>query len=706
MHTTVASGFSRTILSRTIVPLVAAILLAAQGLPAQTQAPQQPPSAKPEAQPPITFRVEINYVEIDAIVTDEQGNFVRNLTKDDFQVTEEGTQQTVSLFSLVDIPVVKPDAPLFSPTAIESDVRTNQREFDGRVYVIVLDDLHTSFARSPRVRAAAKQFIERYLGENDLAAVLQTGGSTKGVQEFTSSRPRLMRAVDAFMGQKLRSATLEQLDDLAWRSGQTETPRDMSEPERAHKARLSLGSLENVANYLAGIRGRRKAVIYFSEGIDYDITNVIQNRYATDILEETRSAIAAATRGGVSFYAVDPRGLGGNFDDVMDVQSVPAGETTLGVTSLNRELQNSQDSLRTISEETGGVAFVNRNDFASGFARIVQDNSSYYVLGYYSKDARRDGRFRRVDVKVNRPGLRVRARKGYTAPRGKPETSKAVNAETSAELREALDSPVPISGLGISVFAAPMRGTDTNASVLLTLEILGDKLRFTDKQGTFDDDVEVAVVAVDQGGKVRDGGRDLMNLRLRPQTQALVAKNGVRILRRLDVPPGRYVLRIGARDVGSGAVGSVTYDLDVPDFSRGGLAVSGLFLTSASASQIPTANPDPEFKDVLRAPPAAVRQFLRGDELSFFAEVYDNQTKIPHKVSIKATVVADDGNVMFTNTNERSSTELHGQRGGYGYSGTVPLKEFAPGRYVLRIEARALVSEGETVSRELEFRVR
>ena len=700
MHTHVVSGFSRTILS-----LVAATLLAAQGLPAQTPAPQQPPPGKPDAQPPITFRVEINYVEIDAIVTDERGNFVRNLTKEDFQVVEEGTPQTVSLFSLVDIPVVKPDAPLFSPTTIEPDVRTNQREFDGRVYVIVLDDLQTSFARSARVRAAAKQFIERYFGENDLAAVLQTGGS-KGVQEFTSSRARLMRAVDTFMGQKLRSATLEQLDDLAWRSGQTETPRDMSEPERAHKARMSLESLENVANYLAGIRGRRKAVIYFSEGIDYDITNVIQNRYATDILEETRSAIAAATRGGVSFYAVDPRGLGGNFDDVMDLQSVPAGETTLGVTSLNRELQNSQDSLRTISEETGGVAFVNRNDFARGFARIVQENSSYYVLGYYSKDTRRDGRFRRVNVKVNRPGLQVRARKGYTAPKGRPETTKAINAETSAELREALDSPVPISGLGISVFAAPMRGTDANASVVLTLEILGDKLRFTDKQGTFDDDVEVAVVAVDQGGKVRDGGRDLMNLRLRPQTQALVAKNGVRIHRRLDVPPGRYVLRVGARDVGSGAVGSVTYDLDVPDFSRGGLALSGLFLTSASASQIPTANPDPEFKDVLRAPPAAVRQFPRGDELSFFAEVYDNQTKIPHKVSIKATVVADDGNVMFTNTNERSSTELQGQRGGYGYSGSVPLKEFAPGRYVLRIEARALVSEGETVTRELEFRVR
>ena len=706
MRTTVTSGFSRIVLT-----LLATAVLTVQGLPAQAPATQAPPPpqtpTKPDAQqPPMTFRVEVNYVEIDAIVTDEQGNFVRNLTKDDFEISEEGTRQEVSLFSLVDIPLVKPDAPLFSPTTIEPDVRTNQREFDGRVYLIILDDLHTSFARSPRVRAAAKQFIQRYLGENDLAAIVQTGGSTRGVQEFTSSKPRLLRAVDTFMGQKLRSATLEKLDDLSRNAGITQEPRDISEPERAHKARVAMGSLKNAADYLAGIRGRRKAVIYFSEGIDYDISNPIQNRYATDILEEMKTAIAAATRGNVSFYSVDPRGLGGNFEDVMDLQSVPAGETNLGITSLNRELLYSQDSLRILSDETGGVAFVNRNDFASGFARIVQENTSYYVLAYYSKDGRRDGRFRRVDVKVKRPGLSVRARKGYTAPRGRPESSKAVNAETSAELREAIDSPVPISGLGISVFAAPMRGTDANASVLLTLEIQGDKLRFAEKQGTFDDDVEVAVVAVDQGGKIRDGGRDLINLRLRPQSHALVARNGVRILRRLDVPPGRYVLRIGARDTGSGAVGSVTYDVDVPDFSRGGLALSGLFLTSASASQIPTANPDPEFKDVLRASPAALRDFPRGDQLSYFAEVYDNQTKIAHKVSIKATIIADDGKVVYTNTNERSSTELQGQRGGYGYSGDVSLKEFAPGRYVFRVEARALVSDSETSMREVEFRVR
>jgi VWFA-related protein len=688
---------------RTSSSLAAAlVLIASLGLPAQEPPPA---TATQDQQPPITFRVEINYVEIDAVVTDAQGNFVRNLTKDDFQVVEEGTPQTLSVVSLVDLPLERPDAPLFAPAPIEPDVRTNQREFDGRVYVIVLDDLHTHFSRTPRVKAAVRQFIERHIGVNDIAAIVQTGGSTKGVQEFTSSRSRLLRAADTFIGQKLRSATLTKIDDLNRNSGLGDAPRDISESERAFKARSSLSTLKNVADFLSGIRGRRKAVVFFSEGIDYDVSNPVQNRFATDIMYETRETIAAASRANVSFYAVDPRGLGGVADEAMELQGIP-DDNSLGLTSMNQELLNSQGSLRTISDETGGFAIVNRNDFANAFARIVQENSSYYLLGYYSKNTRRDGRFRRVDVRVTRPGLRVRARNGYSTPRGRPEPSKAVNAETSAELREAIESPVPISGLGISVFAAPLRGADSNASVALTLEIDGKKLRFTEKNGTFADDVEVAVIAVDHSGKVRDGGRDLMNLRLRPQTHALVSKNGVRIARRLEVPPGRYVLRVGVRDLGSGAVGSVSYDLDVPDFSRSDLAMSGLLLTSASASQTPTANPDPEFKEVLGAPPAALRAFPRGDVLSFYAEVYDNQTKTPHRVSIKATVLADDGNVVFNSEEERRSDELQGQKGGYGYGAMVPLTEFPAGRYVLRVEARTLLSNGGTASREVEFTVR
>jgi VWFA-related protein len=695
---------------RTLLAL-ALVVLCSLSLPAQRPNTGQPPDPgqPPAGQPPITFRVEINYVEIDAIVTDAQGRPVRNLRKEDFQVFEEGQAQTIENFSLVDIPLERPDAPLYAASEIEPDVRSNRREFDGRLYVLVLDDLHTHFARSLQVRAAAREFLERYFGANDVAAIVQTGGSSrKGVQEFTSSRARLLRAVDAFMGQKSRSATLEKLDDYYLRRGTPgfEAPRDLSEPERASKARRALSSLKSVADYLAGIRGRRKAVILFSEGIDYDITNTIQNRYASEILQDTQEAIAAATRANVSFYAVDPRGLGGISQEAIEAPALPADPSIISQTALNQELLQSQDSLRTIAGETGGFAAVNRNDFSTSFARIVEDNSSYYVLGYYSTDTRRDGRFRKIDVRVMKPDLQVRSRKGYVAARGRPPSVRPANADTSAQLRAALESPVPISGLGISVFAAPLKGSGNKASLALALEVDAAKLRFTRKDGVFAEDVEVAILALDDRGEVRDGGRDLVNLRLRPETHALVSTRGVRIMRRLEVPPGRYQLRVGVRAIGSGAVGSVLTDLDVPDFSKSSLSMSGLVLTSASASQIPTANPDPDFKAVLPGSPVATREFPQNDTLVVFAEVYDHLTKTPHRVAIKSAVLADSGTVVFQSEGERRSEELKGASGGYGHTATIPLTGIAPGRYVLRVEARTLLADGASAAREVEFRIK
>lgn len=690
---------------RTISFLIALLLFGSLSLPAE----QPPPRPAPEpAQPPITFRVEVNYVEVDARVVDAEGNPVRDLTQDDFEVFEEGAPQAIANFSRVDIPLERPDAPLFAPSPIEPDVRSNRREFDGRIYVLILDDLHTHFSRTPRVREAARQFIERYFGANDMAAVVQTGGSRQGVQEFTGSRERLLRAIDAFMGQKTRSATLEKLDDYYRMRGTPgfEAPRDLSEPQRAFNARRTLSSLTSVADYLAGLRGRRKAVLFFSEGVDYDVTNTIQSRYASDILQQTQDAIAAATRANVSFYSVDPRGLGGLAAESMEVAALPEDPSIISPMALQQELSMAQDHLRTIAGETGGFAAVNRNDFTTAFQRIVEENSSYYVIGYYSSDTRRDGRFRRVEVKVRRPGVQVRARNGYTAPKGRAPEERAANSETSEELRAALASPVPFSGIGMSVFAAPLKGRGNRASLAIALELDGARLKFEQKDGVFADDVEVAMLAVDSAGKIRDGGRDLLNLRLRPQTHALVAKNGVRIMRRLDVPPGRYQLRVGVRDAGSRAVGSVLYDIDVPDFTKPALAMSGLLITSPSASTLPTANPDPDLRDVLPGSPAALRDFPPTDVLAVFAEIYDNLRGPAHRVSIATTVRADDGTVVFQSEDERHSGELKGGTGGYGHTASIPLKGLAPGRYVLRMDARILLAGGAAASREVEFRVR
>jgi VWFA-related protein len=688
--------------------LTALILLCGPSLPAQ--------------QPPVTFKVEVNYVEVDAVVTDAKGNFVRDLTRDEFQILEEGKPQTISVFSKVDIPVERADPPLFAASPIEPDVRSNREEFNGRVFVIVLDDVQVDVRRTPRVKAAVRQFIQRSLGVNDMAAIVQTGGRLSGSQDFTSSRRLLLAALDKFAGQKLPSATLGKIDDY-YRNremrGAGEKPQDPDDMQRGYNARRTLGTLKNVAEYMSGIRGRRKAVVWIGEGIDYDINNVFESRDASTVLEETRDVIAAATRANVSFYGVDPRGLTSGAEEGIEIQALPDDTSLgLGMGSLQDEIRRSQDSLRVISEQTGGFAAVNTNDLRSPFARIIEDNSSYYVLGYYSTDERRDGKYRKLQVRLTRPGLTVRARKGYVAPRGKPDTVSSISSPgLSPDLRSALNSPLPVSGLGLSVAAFPFKSVSGNASVSITLEIDGPKLKFEEKDGAFVDDIEVSVIAMDASGKIKDGGRDLINLRLRPQTHAVVARSGVRLSRRVEVPPGRYQLRIGARESGAGAVGTVLYDLDVPDFSKAPLSMSGVMLTSAAASRLPTANPDPAFKDVLPSAPTTTREFPADDTLAIYAEIYDTQIKTAHRVAINTSVLADDGKVVFTAADERRSEELAaGPAGagrgavskgdGYGYAASIPLKGFAPGRYVLRVEARTLLTNGGTAMRELEFRVR
>src|SRR5919204_2936032 len=165
---------------------------------------QAPPPAGPQ-QP--TFKAQVEYVEVDVLVTDQQGNFVRGLNKEDFQVLEDGKPQTVSTFTLVDIPVERFDRPLGAALPIDPDVRSNERPFDGRVYVMVIDDLHTNFARSERVKRAARIFVQRYLGANDLMAVVHTRGTTESGQEFTNNKRLLLAAIDKTTGYKLRSAT-------------------------------------------------------------------------------------------------------------------------------------------------------------------------------------------------------------------------------------------------------------------------------------------------------------------------------------------------------------------------------------------------------------------------------------------------------------------------------------------------------------------
>src|SRR5436190_21084779 len=178
--------------------LTGAALSAGQNPPAATRQP--PPSPPPQGP---TFRVRVDYVEVDVVVTDQQGNLVPDLKKEDFQVLEDGKAQSISTFTQVNIPIERPDRPLYQADPIEPDVKNNEQPFDGRVYVMVIDDYHTNFGRTQRVKVAAKQFIEQRLAANDLMAIVHTFGPSDASQEFTSNKRLLLAAVDRTQGRKL-----------------------------------------------------------------------------------------------------------------------------------------------------------------------------------------------------------------------------------------------------------------------------------------------------------------------------------------------------------------------------------------------------------------------------------------------------------------------------------------------------------------------
>ena len=615
--------------------------------------------------------------------------------------------------------------------------------------MLVLDDMDTSALRSGYVIRAARQFVEKHFADGDTAAVVYTSGQNNASQEFTSDRALLLAAIDKFRGVKLRSAVLDKLDgyyqqqalaaglaaqmdgepvnpdsDLARSanpfsrgSGYADRTYDLNDLERGQRAITVLDNLRRMADFLSNVRGRRKALVFFSEGIDYPVTDIFSAANATTVVRATEDAIAAAARANVNFYTVDPRGLVGLTSEYIELNksnselfNIGSRDARYGLqpqTALLDEMRLSQDSLRTLAEETGGLAVINANSFTTAFDRIVQANSTYYVIGYYPATTARDGRFHRIEVRVNRPGLRVASRKGYAFSRPKTpadlEKEAAQRARTNAksgdmtspQLRDVLAAPLQRSGLTLTVQAAAFKNNPKTASVALAIEIDGAALQFTPQNGNtaFSDKLELSFFSINEQNKPLDGMRTEFDLTLRPETYQRVKTVGLRANPRIALAPGRYQLRIGARESGAGRLGSVFYDLLVPDFTREPLMMSGLLVTSDLAQATPTVQADAIADKLIGGPVTSRRDFLTQETLGLFAEIYDVvPASTPHQVDISIRLLAEDGREAFISRESLSSADLFGQgkskSASYGLGRQVPLRDIPPGRYLLRVEAQ------------------
>jgi len=385
-------------------------------------------SALVGAQQRPVFRAETNYVEIDVVATDKSGQFVTGLSANDFQVREAKAPQKVDSFTYIDLPVgSKVSAAPIEPARVNPELRLAAGPLDGRLYLIFLDPQAENRVISSAggnfgvldVRARAREFVLQYLQTGDLAAVWNT--ELRGSDlTFTTDKTDLLRAID---GKKGLNASV---------AGTTQ-----------------MAQLREAVELLGGIQGRRKSLLLFTEGWPSIVTSyrdpksgavkpVVTSWFAglapgqlsipgavknLNMPQEYAgvSQLDITGRADVHIYTIDTRGLVAPAGTVSGTprsaysSGSGAEDTAALVNSEYDALSLSTMDLTTIADHTGGLAFINSNDFKKGFAQIVDDNSRYYILGYYSPKTKRDGSFVPVQVTCVRPGLTIRARKGYVA---------------------------------------------------------------------------------------------------------------------------------------------------------------------------------------------------------------------------------------------------------------------------------------------------
>jgi len=457
--------------------VLAAVLAAplALGVKAQDAPAQQPapPPAAPADQAPI-FRTDINFVRVDVIVNDRQGNPVHDLKQEDFEVTEDGKPQSIQTFKLINVSEdagVGTDPPREVRNVIEEQMEAARD--DVRLFAIFLDDYHVRLENSMRAREVLARFVENQFQAKDLAGIMYPLWSINDVL-LSRNRKQVAGAIRQFTGRKYDY-----------------TPRNAFEERYVHyvstveaeriRNQVTLSALKGLIIKLGGLREGRKAIVLVTEGFTNSLPVQMNDQIATcngaacgnqprprpdsvgganspmqqrmesqdfflqaDMMSDLKMVIDLANRYNTAIYSVDPRGLA-----PFEFDLSTAGQAAVSLTKNQQMLDNTMDTLRVLSDETDGRAIVNSNDLDKGLRQIVRDTSAYYLLGYTSA-VTTDGKFHKLNVRVKRPGLQVRSRPGYLA-------MSAVEAERALAPKKAGPSPAITEALGTLAATAQQR---------------------------------------------------------------------------------------------------------------------------------------------------------------------------------------------------------------------------------------------------------
>lgn len=577
----------------------------------------QEPSAPAVAQTPIHVSSEL--VLVNVVARDKKGNPVRDLKKEDFTLYEDGKKQQISTFDFEDVDQLAASAgPTISgaaPGALLHSIKKAPPTLDAkdrRLIVLFFDFSAMEPEDIDRSVDAAKKFVKEKLQPADLIALVSLATNMHVDCDFTDDRDKLNGALSSYTaseGQGFDNGPTGSSEGNAETSGSyTEDDTDLN-TFTADRKLLAIQSLAQVLGKLP----QKKSIVFFSNGI---------TQTGVDNQSALRAATAAAVKANTSIYSLDVRGLqafppGGEAQNAsLHGQSAYTGASILNDLNGNAA---SQDTLATLSADTGGKAFFDTNDFSGVFTQVQKDSSVYYVLGFTSSNAAKDGKYRHLKVTINRPDLKLDFRNGYYAGRDFEHLNRA---DREQQLEDELSAQLPRVDVPVYAGASYFRRDESHYYLAVSLVVPGSQIPFVTEKDK--DNATIDII-----GEVREGGkfpvghlRDTVKLAVESTRE--VRRKNVQYNTGFVLAPGNYHLKFVLRENQTGRMGSFETDVHVPDLRKLPLKMSSVILSSL---RVPAAakknNASPLIQDQMELVPNITHVFTPDQHLYLHYEIYD-----------------------------------------------------------------------------------
>jgi VWFA-related protein len=567
-----------------------------------------------------TLKLNSDLVLTNVVVRDAKtGELVRGLTQSDFSIYENGKEQRIDTFDFESVDMA---TPLIEATVSglaagpaaggqKAVVVAKPEDLRNHRLIVMFFDL-TSMQPEDLDRSveAAQAFLKTKMQPADLVALVSLGDTLKVDQDFTADKNALMNEVAVYNGTEGQgfaqgaTANSNQVEDT---TGYTP---DESEYNDVNTDR-ELFALRAVAQSLAKIE-EKKSLLYFSGGISRD---GIENQASL------RAAINAAVRADLSIYSVDVRGLQaiGPLGDA-STGSLRGSGAYNGAALGNNMSANfaSQEVMATLSSDTGGKAFFDSNDFAPAFAQVQKDTSAYYAIGFHSSNPARDGKYRKLTVKVKRPGVKVEYRQGYYAP---ADFQHAGSEDREQQLNDELASDLPATDMALYLDAMYFRLDENRYYMPVSLVVPGSQIPFV-KGGDKDKaTLDIVGEVLDEVKRPIGRVRETVKLNLDPALNA--RQKNIQYTTSFNLPPGKYDLKFVVRENQTGRMGSFEANVTLPDMKKAPLKLSSIVLSAArQPSKKPGKDINPLVRNGQEYVPNIAHVFRQDQHMYLLYEVY------------------------------------------------------------------------------------